>query len=136
MKAIVPTSKVQINYCLTFKLLSFFISNFLNDQNSLVFYQYSILIFWLNHWYVSIFLELLYTIYIAVCFPGGSAGKESVCNVGDLGSIPGLGRSPEEENNDTLQYSLLYIFSGNSGSSEIPCLCSSISPSPVSTVKI
>ena len=26
-------------------------------------------------------------------FPGGSAGKESTCNVGDLGSIPGLGRS-------------------------------------------
>ena len=29
-------------------------------------------------------------------FPGGSAGKESACNAGDLGSIPGLGRSPEE----------------------------------------
>ena len=28
------------------------------------------------------------------CFPGGSNGKESVCNVGDLNSIPGLGRSP------------------------------------------
>ena len=27
-------------------------------------------------------------------FPGGSAGKESACNVGDLGSIPGLGRPP------------------------------------------
>ena len=32
------------------------------------------------------------------CFPGGSDGKESACNVGDLGSIPGLGRSPREEN--------------------------------------
>ena len=29
-------------------------------------------------------------------FPGGSVGKESACNAGDLGSIPGLGRSPEE----------------------------------------
>ena len=29
-------------------------------------------------------------------FPCGSAGKESACNAGDLGSIPGLGRSPEE----------------------------------------
>ena len=29
-------------------------------------------------------------------FPCGSAGKESACIVGDLGSIPGLGRSPEE----------------------------------------
>ena len=27
-------------------------------------------------------------------FPGGSDGKESSCNVGDMGSIPGLGRSP------------------------------------------
>ena len=31
-------------------------------------------------------------------FPYGSAGKESTCNVGDLGLIPGLGRSPEEGN--------------------------------------
>ena len=29
-------------------------------------------------------------------FPGGSAGKESACNMGDVGSIPGLGRSPGE----------------------------------------
>ena len=29
-------------------------------------------------------------------FPGGSAGKESACNAGDLGSIPGLGQSPGE----------------------------------------
>ena len=29
-------------------------------------------------------------------FPGGSAGKESACDTGDLGSIPGLGRSPGE----------------------------------------
>ena len=31
-------------------------------------------------------------------FPGGSDGKESACNVGDLGSIPGSGRAPEKEN--------------------------------------
>ena len=31
-------------------------------------------------------------------FPGGSDGKESACNVGNLGSIPGLGRSPGEGN--------------------------------------
>ena len=31
-------------------------------------------------------------------FPGGSAGKESTCSVGDLGSIPGLGRWPGEGN--------------------------------------
>ena len=38
-------------------------------------------------------------------FPGSSAGKESTCNVGDLGSIPGLGRSPGEGNGYPLQYS-------------------------------
>ena len=38
-------------------------------------------------------------------FPGGSADKESDCSVGDLGSIPGLGRSPGEENSYPLQYS-------------------------------
>ena len=38
-------------------------------------------------------------------FPGGSAGKESTCNVGDLGLIPGLGRSPGEGKGYSLQYS-------------------------------
>ena len=40
-------------------------------------------------------------------FPGGSDGKESVCNAGDLSSIPGLGRSPGEGNGYSLQYSCL-----------------------------
>ena len=38
-------------------------------------------------------------------FPCGSAGKESVCNVGDLGSIPGLGRFPGGGKGYPLQYS-------------------------------
>ena len=38
-------------------------------------------------------------------FPGGSAGKESTYNARDLGSIPGLGRSPGGENSYPLQYS-------------------------------
>ena len=38
-------------------------------------------------------------------FPCGSAGKESICNVGDLGSVPELGRSPGEGKGYTLQYS-------------------------------
>ena len=42
-------------------------------------------------------------------FPGGSAGKESACNVGDLGLIPGLGRSPGEGKGYPLQYSGLGI---------------------------
>ena len=40
-------------------------------------------------------------------FPGGSEGKESACNVGDLGSIPGSERSPGEGNGNPLQYSCL-----------------------------
>ena len=40
-------------------------------------------------------------------FPGGSDGKESACNAGDLSSIPGSGRSPEEETGYPLQYSCL-----------------------------
>ena len=37
--------------------------------------------------------------------PGGSDGKESACNAGDLGSIPGLGRSPGKRNGNPFQYS-------------------------------
>ena len=37
--------------------------------------------------------------------PGGSDGKESACNVGDLDLIPGLGRSPGEGKGYPLQYS-------------------------------
>ena len=37
-------------------------------------------------------------------FPGGSDGKESACNAGDLDSIPGLGRPPGERNGYPLQY--------------------------------
>ena len=40
-------------------------------------------------------------------FPGGSDGKETACNAGDPGVIPGLGRSPREENGYSLQYSCL-----------------------------
>ena len=49
-------------------------------------------------------------------FPCGSAGKESICNAGDLGLIPGLGRSPREGKGYLLQYSgpensMAYIYS-------------------------
>ena len=43
---------------------------------------------------------------VSLCmgFPGGSDGKESVCNAGDTGSIPGWGISPGEGNGNPLQY--------------------------------
>ena len=40
-------------------------------------------------------------------FPGGSDGKESACNAGDLGWIPGLERSPEGGHDNPLEYSCL-----------------------------
>ena len=43
----------------------------------------------------------------AIAFPGGSEVKASASNAGDLGSIPGLGRSPGEGNGNPLQYSCL-----------------------------
>ena len=46
------------------------------------------------------------TIYYMV-FPGGSEGKASAYNAGDLGSIPRSGRSPGEGNGTPLQYSCL-----------------------------
>ena len=46
--------------------------------------------------------ELIFNI---MGFPCDSAGKESACNMGDLGSIPGLGRSPREGKGYLLQYS-------------------------------
>ena len=49
-------------------------------------------------------------------FPGGSAAKESTCNTGDLGLIPGLGRFPGEGKGYPLQYSGL----GNSMDYTVP----------------
>ena len=46
-------------------------------------------------------------IYITWGFPGGSDSKESSCNAGDLGLLPGSGRSPVEGNGNALQYSFL-----------------------------
>ena len=40
-------------------------------------------------------------------FPSGSVGKESACSAGDMGSIPGLGRSPGEGNGNPLHYPCL-----------------------------
>ena len=43
-------------------------------------------------------------------FPGGSDGKESACKEGDMGLIPGSGRSPGEGNGNPFQYSCLGNF--------------------------
>ena len=46
-------------------------------------------------------------VYVNLDVPGGSDSKKSACNAGDAGSIPGSGRSPGEENGNSLQYSRL-----------------------------
>ena len=54
-------------------------------------------------------MKAIKEIYGTILFPGGSDGKASACNVGDLGSIPGSGRSSGEGNDNPLQYSCLKI---------------------------
>ena len=55
--------------------------------------------------YVIQFGILQVLLYLCMGFPGGSAGKESSCNAGDLGLMPGLGRSSGEGKGYPLQYS-------------------------------
>ena len=63
--------------------------------------------------YTSLFLSLptfnplASNLFYSLGFANGSDGKASVCNEGDPGSIPGLGRSPGEGNGSPLQYSCL-----------------------------
>ena len=52
-------------------------------------------------------IPYLFKIIYFLGFPYGSAGKESTCNEGDRGLIPGSGRSPGEGNGYPLQYSCL-----------------------------
>ena len=54
----------------------------------------------MNNW--NYVIELCY-----YYFPGSSDGKASACNAGDLGPIPGLGRSPGKGNGNPLQYPCL-----------------------------
>ena len=53
------------------------------------------------------FLNEFINITMLLGFPGGSDDKESACNVGDLGSIPRLGRFPGGGHGNPLQYSYL-----------------------------
>ena len=60
--------------------------------------------------YIIIFLSNHLFLEVHINFSHGSVGKESACNAGDtgdVGSIPGSGRSPEEGNGNLLQYSCL-----------------------------
>ena len=56
---------------------------------------------------IAINIFLTHTLHMAIGFPGGSVSKETACNAGDLGSIPGSGRSPRQGNGNPLQNSCL-----------------------------
>ena len=56
---------------------------------------------------ISFQMLILSSLCTSAGFPGGSEVKVSACNEGDLGSIPGSGRSPGEGNGNPLQYSCL-----------------------------
>ena len=68
--------------------------------------------FCIFHLEYLLFLCWLYSCFLYMGFPCGLAGKESACNMGDLGSIPGLGKSPGEGNGYPLQDSCLENFMG------------------------
>ena len=71
---------------------------------------FSLLYFVFNQ--MLLFKNILHRLHLSstLGFSCGSAGKESACNTGDLGSIPGLGRSPGEVKGYPLQYSGLENF--------------------------
>ena len=62
---------------------------------------------YLSHFLVVILLKYLSVIKELIILKRGSDGKASVCNAGDPGSIPGLGRSLGEQNGSPFQYSCL-----------------------------
>ena len=58
---------------------------------------------------VLFILKIFLVLCVNMGFPGGSDGKESTCNIGDLDSVAGLGRSPEEGNGYPLQYPFVCV---------------------------
>ena len=60
-----------------------------------------------NHSYYDYVINTRMTNHLIKDFPGGSDGKASAYNAGDLGSIPGLGRTLGEGNGNPFQYSCL-----------------------------
>ena len=70
--------------------------------------EFSVKILILNFLYLKsypVLMMFFVSSFLILAFPCGSAGKESTCNVGDLGLIPGLGRSPREGKSYPLQFS-------------------------------
>ena len=81
----------------------YIISDFLDT----FFIQISILSIWFHIYKGRSRPLFLMAIYFLLVFPGGSVVKNLLANAGDMGSIPGLGRSSTEGNGNPLQYSYL-----------------------------
>ena len=60
-----------------------------------------------SYFVFQLYRDIINIQYCVLGFSGGSDGKESGCNEGDMGLIPGSGRSSGEENGNPLQYSCL-----------------------------
>ena len=73
------------------------------ESSKTIIHKLILITFYISH----SMLEHLVFMVIYLGFPGGSDGKASARNEGDLGSIPGSGRSPGEGNGNPLQYSCL-----------------------------
>ena len=90
-----------MNFCsIAWMLIAQFVKNPPAVQETLV-NSWVGKIHWRRDWLPSL---------VCVGFPHGSAGKESTCSAGELGSIPGLGRSPGKGTGYPLQYSGLENF--------------------------
>ena len=58
-------------------------------------------------WFLLVYLKISVIVFFILGFPGGSVGKESACNMEDMGLAPRLGRSPGGGHGNPLQYSCL-----------------------------
>ena len=67
--------------------------------------QFNIALWILTNWTVFSFKKIYINILDGIGFPGGSIVKSPPANVGEMSSVPGLGRSPRGGNSNPLQYS-------------------------------
>ena len=83
---------------------------FISEMDLLSFLRIGEQLHCLSFWMLEVAIKEIWVPVDLQTFPCGSAVKESACNAGDLGSIPGLGRSPGDGKGYPLQYSGLENF--------------------------
>ena len=95
------------SYCFPSFSSSFFSAQYHQTQGDHLFFFFAKDILICKHLFLFWSMSCYTEVGFFSDFPGGSDSKECSCNVGDLGSIPGLGRSPGGGNGNLLQYSCL-----------------------------